>query len=51
MTKVVDYKMIFGFRDFEKKVRKAIDEGWQPLGAPFFDAEHCLFIQAMVKEE
>lgn len=47
--KVVDYKLISAVTGFEDQVKKAIKEGWQPLGGV---AEYmATFSQAMVKYE
>lgn len=51
MERIIDYKLVYSTSlAVEKKVREAIDRGWQPWGHPFFDKEHGLFIQAMVKK-
>ena len=56
MKKIVDYKIIRegcdDLSEVEKNVKGEIEEGWQPLCAPFLGGKNNSYmLQAMVKYE
>jgi len=58
MRKVIDYKIIkssWGFDRFEKNVKDAIRDDWQPKGGIAIAVEHTpynvIYMQAMVMYE
>jgi len=56
MKKIVDYKIVLegcdDLSEVEKNVKGKIEEGWQPIGAPFLGGKNNSYmLQAMVKYE
>lgn len=50
MRRIVDYRLLSGYNlELEREVRENILKGWEPLGAPFYDEEHGLEKQAIIK--